>query len=169
MAKIDDEFQFEGIIQEIEKKLIKIIVDMGSNSPLSPKLTEILGYLLLHSELTQAQLMELTGFSIGTISSNLNQMIGLNIVRKQLIPKTRTYKYIFLGGRGSIETQASFMKIETVSASINFFEQKLNELIELENEKGYGLLLERVNSILKFFQWHKKVIIEKYTKLGVMK
>jgi len=169
MAKIGEEFQFEGIIQEIEKELIKIIVDMGSNSPLSPKLTEILGYLLLHGELTQAQLKELTGFSIGTISSNLNQMISLNIVRKQLIPKTRTYKYIFLGGKGSIEMQASFMKIETVSASINFFQQKLNELMKLENEEGYELLLERIKSMLNFFQWHKKVIIEKYTKLGVMK
>ncbi len=169
MTKIDEDFQFEGTIQEIEKELIKIIVDLGSNSPLSPKLTEILGYLLLHGELTQAQLKKLTGFSIGTISSHLNQMIGLNIVRKQLIPKTRTYKYIFLGGKGSIEMQASFMKVETVSASINFFEQKHNELMKLENEKGYELLLERVESMLKFFQWHKKVIVEKYTKLGVFK
>ncbi|MFX0005195.1 MAG: hypothetical protein ACFFA7_00285 [Promethearchaeota archaeon] len=169
MNKIDENFQFEAIIREIEKELIKIIVDLGSNSPLSPKLTEILGYLLLHDELTQAQLKELTGFSIGTISSNLNQMVSLNIVRKELIPKTRTYKYIFLGRKGSIEMQASFMKVETVSSSINFFEQKHDELLKLENEKGYDLLNERVESMLKFFQWHKKVIIEKYKKLGVMK
>ncbi|MFX0003721.1 MAG: winged helix-turn-helix transcriptional regulator [Promethearchaeota archaeon] len=169
MSEIVEDYKFEGIIQEIEKKLIKFMVNLAQNSsPISPKLTEILGYLLLHGQLTQAQLVELTGFSIGTISSNLNQMISLNIVRKELIPKTRTYKYIFLGGKGSIESQASYMKLEIISAAINFFKQKIEELKKFREEMGFELLYERINALLKYFQWHKKIVEEKYEKLGVM-
>ena len=120
MSETDEDYKFEGIIQDLEKKLIKFMVGLvNTTSPLSPKLTEILGYLLLHGELTQAQLVELTGFSIGTISSNLNQMISLNIIRKELIPKARTYKYLFLGGQGSIKSQAGFMKLEIITNAMN--------------------------------------------------
>ena len=170
MSEIDDDYKFEGILQELEKKLIKFMVGLvKTTSPLSPKLTEILGYLLLHGELTQAQLVELTGFSIGTISSNLNQMISLNIVRKKLIPRARTYKYIFLGGQGSIESQASFLKLEIITAAINFFKEKLKQLEQFRDEKGFDLLHERTKAILKYFQWHKSVIEKKYRILGVIK
>ncbi len=170
MSEIDEDFKFEGIIQEIEKKLIKFMVGMAKrSSPLSPKLTEILGYLLLHGQLTQAQLVELTGFSIGTISSNLNQMVSLNIVKKELIPKTRTYKYIFLGGKGSIESQASYMKLEIVTTTINFLGQKLEELEKFSEEKGFELIHKRVLALFNYFQWHKQIIEDKYKKLGVMK
>ncbi|MFX1457584.1 MAG: winged helix-turn-helix transcriptional regulator [Promethearchaeota archaeon] len=168
MNKVED-YKFEGIIQKIEKKLIKFMVGLvETSSPLSPKLTEILGYLLLHGQLTQAQLVELTGFSIGTISSNLNQMISLNIVRKELIPKARTYKYIFLGGEGSIESQAGFMKLDIITNALNFFMQKLEELEKLKGERGYDLLQERVEALLNYFKWHKIILEEKYTKLGVI-
>ena len=166
----DDEYKFEGILQKIEKKLIKFMIDLvGASSPLSPKLTEILGYLLLHGELTQAQLVELTGFSIGTVSSHLNQMIGLNIVRKELIPKARTYKYIFLSGRGSIESQASFMKLEIIGTTINFLKQKLEDLEQFRGELGFDLLEERIRALYNYFSWHKTIIEKKYKELGVMK
>lgn len=169
MDEVED-YKFEGIIQKIEKKLIKFMVGLvETSSPLSPKLTEILGYLLLHGHLTQAQLVELTGFSIGTISSNLNQMISLNIVKKELIPKARTYKYIFLGGEGSIESQAGFMKLDIITTAVDFFKQKLDELEKLRGEKGFELLQERLKALLNYFEWHKTIIEKKYKKLGVLK
>ncbi len=170
MSEINEDYKFEGILQKIEIKLIKFMIDLvGTSSPLSPKLIEILGYLLLHGELTQAQLVELTGFSIGTISSHLNQMISLNIVRKELIPKARTYKYIFLSGKGTIESQASFMKLEIITIAINFLKQKLEELEQFRAERGFELLEERARSLYNYFNWHKTVIEEKYKKLGVIK
>lgn len=170
MSEPDDDFQFEGILKDIEKNLINIIVDVaGDKSPLSPKLMEVLGYLLLHGELTQAQMAELTGFSIGTISSHLNQMVGLKIVQKELIPITRTYKYKFLGGGGSIEMQAGHMKLEVIQSSVNFFEQKLKEIETLKNEIGFDMLQERIVSLLKYFKWHQEAIIVKYKKFGVIK
>ncbi|MFW9900128.1 MAG: MarR family transcriptional regulator [Candidatus Thorarchaeota archaeon] len=170
MSETNEDYKFEGILQDLEKKLIKFMVDLvKTTSPLSPKLTEILGYLLLHGELTQAQLVELTGFSIGTISSNLNQMVSLNIVRKELIPKARTYKYLFLGGQGSIESQAGFMKLEIITNAINFFKEKLKQQEQFKDEKGFKLLYERTNALLKYFQWHKSIIEKKYRILGAIK
>jgi DNA-binding transcriptional regulator GbsR (MarR family) len=167
MLELDEDYKFEGILQDLEKKLIKFMIGLVNTiSPLSPKLTEILGYLLLHGELTQAQLVELTGFSIGTISSNLNQMISLNIVRKKLIPKTRTYKYVFLGGQGNIESQAGFMKLEILSNAINFFKEKSEQIEQFRDEKGFELLNERTSALLKYFQWHKSIIEKKYRILG---
>ena len=170
MSETDEDYKFEGIIQDLEKKLIKFMINLvKTTSPLSPKLTEILGYLLLHGELTQAQLVELTGFSIGTISSNLNQMISLNIVRKELIPKARTYKYLFLGGQGNIESQASFMKLEIITKTINFFKEKLEQQEKFGDEKGFDLLHERTTALLKYFQWHKSIVEKKYRILGAIK
>jgi len=167
MSEINENFQFDGIIRDIEKKLIKLLIEIGKDSPLSSKLTEILGYLLFHGQLTQAQLAKLTGFSLGTISSYLNQMISLKIVQKELIPKTRTYKYTFLGGKGSIEMQASYMKLDTISNSISFFKEKIAELMKMQTEEGCDILLERLKTMLKYFKWHKKILIEKYKNLGV--
>lgn len=170
MSENDEDYKFEGILQDLEKKLIKYMIDLVKTiSPLSPKLTEMLGYLLLHGELTQAQLVELTGYSIGTISSNLNQMISLNIVRKELIPKARTYKYLFLGGQGSIESQAGFMKLEIITDGMNFFKEKLEQQEQFRDEKGFELLHERTNALFKYFQWHKSIIEKKYRILGVIK
>jgi DNA-binding MarR family transcriptional regulator len=165
MTEEERDFKFKGIIREIEKTFIKLIVDMGSIGPLSPKFTEILGYLMIHGHLTQAQINELTGFSIGTVSSNLNQMLTLGLVRKELIPKTRTYQYIFLEDKGNLEMQASFMKTEVINSVIAFFEERLNELLNFENEKGFNLLKQRINAILTFFRWHKKAIERKFTLL----
>ncbi|MFX1391323.1 MAG: winged helix-turn-helix transcriptional regulator [Promethearchaeota archaeon] len=165
MTEEEGDFKFEGIIREIEKSFIKLIVDIGNLGPLSPKFTEIFGYLMIHGHLTQLQLSELTGFSIGTVSSNLNQMLSLGLVRKELIPKTRTYKYIFLGDKGNLELQASFMKTEVVNSVIAFFEQKLNELSNYDDEKGFTLLEERINAMLIFFHWHKKAIERKFAIL----
>ncbi|MFX0036772.1 MAG: hypothetical protein ACFE9I_14175 [Candidatus Hermodarchaeota archaeon] len=165
MTEEEGDFKFEGIIRELEKEFIKLIVDIGNIGPLSPKFTEILGYLMIHGHLTQAQLSELTEFSIGTISSNLNQMLYLGLIRKKLIPKTRTYQYIFLGDKGNLEMQASFMKTEVVSSVIAFFEKKSNELFNYDKEKGFNLLKERITSILTFFQWHKRAIERKFTIL----
>ena len=170
MSETDEDYKFEGILQDLEKKLIKFMVGLvKTTSPLSPKLTEILGYLLLHGELTQAQLVELTGFSIGTISSNLNQMISLNIIRKELIPKARTYKYIFLGGQGNIKSQAGFLKLEIITNAMNFFKEKLEQQEQFRDEKGFELLHKRTNDLLNYFQWHKSIIEKKYRKLGVIK
>ena len=165
MIEKEGDFEFEGIIRELEKNLIELIVDMGNIGPLSPKFVEILGYLMIHGHLTQAQLSKLTDFSIGTISSNLNQMLSLNLVRKELIPKTKTYQYIFLGDKGNLEREASFMKTEVVNSVIAFFKEKLNELMKFDNEQGFDLLKERINAMLTFFHWHKKAIEKKFTIL----
>ncbi|MFX1311542.1 MAG: MarR family transcriptional regulator [Promethearchaeota archaeon] len=165
MSEKVGDFEFEGIIRELEKELIKLIIDMGNIGPLSTKFVEILGYLMIHGHLTQAQLSQLTEFSIGTISSNLNQMLTLNLVRKELIPKTRTYKYIFIGDKGNLEIEAGFMKTEVVNSVIAFFEEKLKELMEFEKEKGFSLLKKRINAMLNFFHWHKKAIEKKFALL----
>ena len=165
MREEEEDFKFEGIIREIEKTFIKLIVEIGNLGPLSPKFTEILGYLMIHGNLTQAQLSELTEFSIGTISSNLSQMLTLGLVRKKLIPKTRTYRYIFLGEKGNLEMEASFMKTEIVNSVIAFFEEKLSEVLNFNDEEGFNLIKERINAILTFFQWHKKAIERKFALL----
>ncbi|MFX1572072.1 MAG: MarR family transcriptional regulator [Promethearchaeota archaeon] len=165
MIEREGEFEFEGIIRELEKNLIKLIVDLGNVGPLSPKFVEILGYLMIHGHLTQSQLSKLTEFSIGTISSNLNQMLALNLVRKELIPKTRTYHYIFLGEKGNLEMEASFMKTEVINSVIAFFDEKLNELMKFDDEQGFDLLNERINAMLTFFHWHKNVIERKFALL----
>ena len=61
---------FSEKLRKYEDKLVKFFVDIGTRKRVNPKMLQISSYLLIHGSLTQKELKELTGLSMGTISTS---------------------------------------------------------------------------------------------------
>ncbi|MHA1489016.1 MAG: hypothetical protein ACTSRI_05105 [Promethearchaeota archaeon] len=149
---------FEGKIREYEKRLIECFVEAGRIKGQNPVFSSIIGYLLVHKEVTQAQLKELTGFSKGSISANLNILLNSPAVKKKIIKGTRKYLYSFGGDLSEIASSISMYKTEINEIAIKFIQAKAHELNKNIDKKGYKILSERMGEISNFLQIHKKLI-----------
>ena len=126
-------------LRTIEKKLTEIIADMGHLKGRSTKATKILAYIYLHREVTQQRLRELTGYSLGTISTALQDLEKTGSVSKTLSPNSPRHLY---KANGTL-TQAlskSMTEFPTYLTQIKEFLKKTEEKLEkpsLQNKQGY--------------------------------
>lgn len=151
---------FERKIREYEKRLIDFFLEMGEISGRSSVIYAIIGYLLIHGSLTQKQLKNLTGFSIGSISNKLNALTSIGAITKKLIKGTHTFEYSFGGDLSQVLSNTSFFKFETFTVAIKFVQTKINELNEKnnQNKKGYKILSKRMAELLNFLLLGKKLL-----------
>ncbi|MFW9843774.1 MAG: hypothetical protein ACFFEV_04295 [Candidatus Thorarchaeota archaeon] len=80
-------------LKKIEQELVVFYRTIGKMIDLNPKRTEIFAYLKIYDTLTQAQLKQLTGLSLGTISTTLHLFLQTNIVTREMIPGTHKNLY----------------------------------------------------------------------------
>jgi len=151
----DYDFQFKGKIRDYERTLIKFFIDIGKNKDTPSKIQEILGYLIIHNKLTQANLKELTGYSAGTISTILGNLIELGVVQKERIAMSNKYIYSMIGDLPQIFERSSDVSIEQFTIITKFLNDKLNELEEFRAEDGYSNLRTQINVLL---DGYKKVM-----------
>jgi len=151
---------FEGELREYEKKIINFFVEMSESKGQAPIFTTIAAYLLIHGDLTQAQLKELTGVSIGSISTTLNAMASIGYIEKKLIKGTHTFKYSLGGDLFQVASRTTMLKLEINEETTNFFREKMKELNEKGNQikKGYEILSERIQGMMDFLKIHRKFI-----------
>jgi len=149
---------YQGKIREYEIRLIDFFMKAGLVKGQSPTFTTIIGYLLIHKRLTQMQLRELTGFSRGAISNNLNLLKNTGLVSKELIKGTRKHYYTFGGDMSQVSSKTGIFKKELNDTAKSYFMAKLIELKQLPNKKGYNLLFERISAIMNFLNIHKKIL-----------
>jgi DNA-binding transcriptional regulator GbsR (MarR family) len=149
------DFKFKGKIRDYEKTLIKFFVDIGKHKDTPTKVQEILGYLIIHDKLSQSNLHELTGYSTGTISTTLSNLVKLGVVKKEKIAASNKYLYSMIGDLPKIFETSSDVSIEQFNVISEFMENKLSELNEFRGESGYDNLQTQINVLLDGF---KKVI-----------
>lgn len=155
---------FEGKMRDFEKQIVDSFVKIGEFRYLTPKVSTIFAYLVIHGALTQSNLKDLTGYSLGTISNTLNLMMSINLVDKKLIPGTHTFIYHLFRGSSETMPQSSQYKLESVNEAKIFFQNKIKELEEskLKNCKGYIILLRRLREMMEFLNiWIKLLQIQK--------
>ena len=80
-------------LKKFERELVTFYNTIGRMIDLNPRRTEIFAYLKIYDALTQAQLKQLTGFSLGTISATLQLFLQTNIVSREMIPGTHKNLY----------------------------------------------------------------------------
>lgn len=85
----------ERRLREIESELVQIITNMGYLKGRSNKIAEIASYITIRKEVTQRLIRELTGYSLGSVSSTLQSLENMGLVKKQKDPKSREYLYIY--------------------------------------------------------------------------
>jgi DNA-binding transcriptional regulator GbsR (MarR family) len=148
----DYDFRFKGKIKDYEKTLIRFFIDIGKNKDTPAKVQEILGYLIIHNKLSQSNLKELTGYSTGTISTTLGNLVKLGVVQKERMASSNEYQYSMIGDLPKIFETSSDVSIEQFTLISEYIESKLNELEEFRGKEGYNNLHIQINVLLNGFK-----------------
>jgi DNA-binding transcriptional regulator GbsR (MarR family) len=119
----------EEKLQAVEKRLAGIIADFGYFRGRSPKVSKVLAYIHIRREASQHLLRELTGYSLGTISTALHELEKSGVVSKYYSPDTHRHLYKFDG-----------TPLQALSRSMTGFPTYLSQISEFleEIEKELG-------------------------------
>ena len=160
IQKNDDDKLFNKKLKEFEDVLIDFIMDIAKQKKVNEKFSAISAYLLIHRSLTQKELKDLTGFSMGSISTYLSVMMGIGVLEKSRIPNTHTYRYSYqenienLPGKGVEIALQSFVDADDYLKGIK---HKLKKL-ELKSKRGAKDLSNRIDEALDAIQIFKRII-----------
>ncbi len=83
----------EQKLREVENGLVNIITRLGYMKGRSTKNSKVTAYIFVRREATQKLLRELTGYSLGTISTTLRSLEKIGFVHKYQDPESREYRY----------------------------------------------------------------------------
>ena len=90
----DDLKGFDAEIRQIEKDVVIFFKEKGAEfGGKDPMFMTILAYFYVREKLTQQDLQDLSGFSAGTVSKVLRQLVQINLITKQTIPGTHKHLY----------------------------------------------------------------------------
>jgi DNA-binding transcriptional regulator GbsR (MarR family) len=91
---LQDTLKFDPEIRAIEKEIVKFFATKGSEfTGRHPITSKVMIYFYIRKTLTQHDLQILTGFSAGTISKAVRQLLNMNIITKETIPGTHKHIY----------------------------------------------------------------------------
>lgn len=83
----------EQNLKDVENRLVEILTRLGYLKGRSSKSAKVTAYILVRREATQKLLRELTGYSLGTISTTLQSLEKIGFVHKHRDPESRGYRY----------------------------------------------------------------------------
>ncbi|MFX1252293.1 MAG: MarR family transcriptional regulator [Promethearchaeota archaeon] len=137
-----------------EKQLIDAFANLTSYSynDRKSRYAVILGYLLIRRHLTQKQLRDLTGFSVGTIHNCLTMLEMSNRISKRLIPGTRTYEHFVLDNMEVMIAKVRYAYQEKLKETIIFYEI-LSQKVPHDH-----LLYSRIQDNLLYYKNVKDII-----------
>ncbi|MFX1337874.1 MAG: hypothetical protein ACFFDK_04640 [Promethearchaeota archaeon] len=161
-SKFKRNYIFEGKIREFEKELVKISLEIEKRRGQNPVISKILIYLLMYEHLTQKQLKNLTGYSIGSISTHLSAMNSIGIIEKKLIRGTHTNIYSLKIDLGQNISSLVKMSRDYINQTFQFLKSKKTKLNEIFNKKK-----EKIKPILERFE-EIETVIGVYAKLFEM-
>ncbi|MFX0028713.1 MAG: hypothetical protein ACFE8B_05860 [Candidatus Hermodarchaeota archaeon] len=169
----DRKYHYSEKLRKYENKLVEFFVDIGTQKRVNPKMLQISSYLLIHGSLTQKEIKELTGLSMGTISTFLSIMIGMGRFQKERIPKTHTYSYSYSENLEDITLRGIDIMINSLTSLEVYFNTKKKQLKKLidQNKKGAKHLTHRIDELIEIFEFYKEVFpgIYKETSSGGIK
>jgi len=150
---------FDNKLCKYEDRLVEILLDIAKSKRVTPKMSTIAIYLLIHGNLSQKDLKELTGFSMGTISTYLTVMTGTGNFQKLRIPGTHKFEYSFSGELEILTTRAIEIVLNSLGSIESFLKKKKEELKKLiiQSKKGAQHLSLRIEELLKSFEVYKKI------------
>ncbi|UCD01167.1 MAG: MarR family transcriptional regulator [Promethearchaeota archaeon] len=148
---------FNKKLHKYEKIIVEFLLDIASSKRVNPKVSTISSYLLLHEKLTQKELKELTGFSMGSISTLLSVMTGAGTFQKERIPQTHTFLYSFPGKLEDLTTKGIEIALSSFGPLESYLKNQKKELKKLaeQSKEGAEDLLQRIEELLETFEIYK--------------
>ena len=140
-------------ISEFETQIIDFFTEYGIARGQSSKIATISGYLSIYGSLTQQKLHELTNISIGSISTNLNAMLSMGLIEKNIIKgkKKQVYSY-FLSETFSGFEKGISLRLKHTSEFIEFLQSKEIELRRHLEDKNTEELIENISDVKNYLQ-----------------
>jgi len=89
-----DPHGFDPEIRQMEQEIVEFFAEKSPEfTGRHPIIATIMAYFDIRRSLTQQDLQDLTGFSAGTISKSVRQLVDMNVVTKETIPGTHKHVY----------------------------------------------------------------------------
>lgn len=158
--KINNQDQlFDEKLKKYEEKLVSFFTEIGEQKRVNPKFLKMSSYLFVHKKLTQKHLKELTGFSVGTISTFLSVMLGTEFFEKKMIPGTHTYSYRSNVTFEDLTSKGLDTALKSFLPSEIFLKDKKETLKSLteQDRKGASHLSQRIEEILDIFKFYEEL------------
>ncbi|MFW9820496.1 MAG: MarR family transcriptional regulator [Candidatus Thorarchaeota archaeon] len=154
---ISNDHLFSEKLRKYEEKIVEFLLDIAESKRVNPKISTISSFILIHEQLTQKELKDLTGFSMGSISTFLSVMTGMGAIKKERIPHTHTFIYSFSGNLEDLTTKGieiALNSFESFESYLKIKKKELNKYIE-QSKKGADHLLQRIDQLLETFDLYK--------------
>ena len=158
-----DEF-FTDQIEVYERQIIQFLLKVAEVSGLDLNLTLIELFLLLHHQLTQAQLSELTGFPKSKISKLTGTLLDSESISKQFLEGTHTNNYSLISSPIDLNQLPGAVVKEELQEDIEFCFGIIDELLELNPDENEDcrLLLWRVADIM----YYNEIFLAVFTEMS---
>ncbi|MFW9994510.1 MAG: hypothetical protein ACFFD4_20875 [Candidatus Odinarchaeota archaeon] len=151
-AKTSRTHVFEGKIREYEKQIVDYFREISGMRNQSVIIATTIAYFLNHGRLTQRQLRELTGYSMGTVSSSLISLVNFGLLKKQIIPGTHEFEYVLPSSLVQIVNLYRINVLNEINQARKFFQALLSEV------DRNTLLYSRIIDILAFLEVNEELI-----------
>jgi len=139
---------FDTEIRQIEKDIVTFFKEKGAEfGAKDPMFMTVLAYFYVRERLTQQDLQDLSGFSAGTVSKVLRQLVEINVITKGIIP--RTHKHLYTMDQPTVVFSQFFLPARKV---LSKYEDELKETkahlvahaSEMQRIKGFKGMLAAV-------------------------
>jgi len=140
-------------LRDIENHLVEIITSMGQLKGRSEKIAKLAAYITIRGEVTQKLLREITGYSLGTISSSLQILEKMGFVSKYKDSNSREYLYRYEESYTQSQSKSMMTVLEYLRELDEFLSQmegKLNKP-RLKGKEGYENVKEFIENMRHLF------------------
>ena len=140
--------EFDDEIRAIEKDIFKFLMSYNLFIGQKTTLTTIKIYFITRKSLTQEKLQELTGFSRGTISQELKELISMGLIEKTSVSTSGEITYSMKNPIiAFIHSFSNLTKdISRFAKKINAFKDDIKkEKVLIENLYGFDKIYQLVN------------------------
>ncbi len=153
------EEKFDPEIKKIESEIFKTLLKYTVFSVRGEIASKILFYFITRKDLTQSELQNLTGFSAGKISQELNNFLEFNLIK--ISKKSKPWIYSMESVVAETFSRAISLLKTNIKWEAKFLEMK-NDLVinreELQNLNGYNEIKDFIDVNLMRFSGYKAVI-----------
>jgi len=147
----------EEKFRAVEHRLAEIIADFGYLKGRPAKTSEVMAHIQIRQEVTQKQLRELTGYSLGTVSAALQELEQWGFVSRHASPNSREYSYSLNGTLPQVLSKSMTGFQEYLSQTSGFLKEVEAKLCNqsLSEKQGYSSLrrfLDEMNVLIPAYE-----------------
>jgi DNA-binding transcriptional regulator GbsR (MarR family) len=141
-------------LRDIENRLGEIITSMGQLKGRSDKMAKLAAYITIRGEVTQKLLREITGYSLGTVSSSLQILEKMGFVSKYKDSNSKEYLYRYEESYAQSQSSSIMNVLEYFRELDEFLKQMGDKLDKhnLKGKEGYEHIREFIENMRRLFQ-----------------